>query len=401
MLDEVTQYPLMHDGKQLGDVVLYKHVPRDYDNKNWASYLENPEYKRMGVKKILFYIGEIRLGDYIMINPTLAAFKKAFPDSEMYILGSPKPPVQKLIKEAFGGSTILWCPIVKHRLNTIPRYKRWKEYSDQVGGVDLLVDTQRRFLPSIALKFTTSYTWNIGYSAHCLFSNFKFQEPQRENVHDTFQSLMLARRLGISVTLPYHQISIPSFIEKKVKEWVSVFKNYVCLFPYIADKGGTKQWLREYFVELGLLLTANGFHVFLLGAPNQSKDLEKMAQEIGDKSMVATPSIVDIDEQEEIFFSAAILKNASLAISSDSGGAHFSAALGTPTLTIAPFTRLNRYAPFGSRSWVIGAQLPCSPCNPRKELVCKGERWCVKGVTPQIVFSASQYILSQKGKEVF
>lgn len=40
---------------------------------------------------------------------------------------------------------------------------------------------------------------------------------------------------------------------------------------------------------------------FFWESSNQSKDLEKMAQEIGDKSMVATPSIVDIDEQEEIF----------------------------------------------------------------------------------------------------
>jgi ADP-heptose:LPS heptosyltransferase len=115
--------------------------------------------------------------------------------------------------------------------------------------------------------------------------------------------------------------------------------------------------------------------------------LEEMADEIG--GHVHIPYLESgVGAEDELFLCMALLRRVSAAVSNDSGGAHLAAALGTRTLAIAPMTRLARYAPFGERAWAVQTDLPCFPCPRADGGACKGDRWCLRAISPSMIVEA-------------
>lgn len=74
--------------------------------------------------------------------------------------------------------------------------------------------------------------------------------------------------------------------------------------------------------------------------------------------------------------SMALYKLMHLSICVDSGPAHLSAAVGTPTVAIFGPTDPNRWCPFGEQHAAVYDQsLPCRPCNYNK--TCDDRRECL------------------------
>lgn len=149
----------------------------------------------------------------------------------------------------------------------------------------MLVDTQRQFLPSLVLSLCFDYKYRIGYSSKCFFSDWKFEEPNRPKVHDTYQSLMLARRLGIRPLSPLHSIKIPEWVEGEVE---ALFRNIdsnkmIAMFPLVSFNDPCRQWPVNYWMRLTELLSNEGYEVILLGILEGLISWRKSKAEIGQR----------------------------------------------------------------------------------------------------------------------
>lgn len=392
MLEIVEKWPFSLDGVS-ARVLLYRATPQDYPEELYLPWYSDPIYKKIAVKSMLFYIGGMALGDTVMINPTLSAFRAAFPDARLYIVGHPAPHVVSLLKEAGLMDELLWSYISKHRIGAFPKYIELWRYGRRLKEIDLLVDTQRQFVPSLVLSVVFSYRYRLGYSSKGIFSSWRFPEPGREKVHDSFQSLLLARRLGISPVPSFHSFAVPPAMEEFADRLIASkgWDEAVALFPLTSKPEASKCMPRRFYVDFARMIARP---VLLFGSPSQAAYLEDMARDIGKGAFV--PYLESgVAAEEELFLCMAILRRAFAVVSNDSGGAHLAAALGARTLVLAPTTRLGRYAPFGERVWAMQTDLPCFPCPKAEGRACGGRRWCAEAITPQLAFEALERISSQ------
>ena len=120
----IKQYDLKASDSTKYDFCLARHEATDYPAELFEGWYKDPPYQKMSVKKVLFYIGEMALGDYVMLNPTLAAFRNAFPDAEFSIVGCPSKVVQMLAQESGVMDRLLWSKIKKHRPWLYKKYKK-------------------------------------------------------------------------------------------------------------------------------------------------------------------------------------------------------------------------------------------------------------------------------------
>lgn len=370
---------------------LARHKASDYPSQLFDDWYKDPPYKKLSVKKVLFYIGGMALGDYVMFNPTLASFREAFPEAAFSIVGCPSKAVQMLAQEAGLIDKLLWSRIRKHRPWAYKKYKELWNYGRAEGTIDLLVDTQRQFLPSLILSICFEYRNRIGYSSKCFFSDWKFDEPNRKNVHDTYQSLMLARRLGIRPIPTMHSIRIPEWVEERISRLLNNISSskIIAMFPLVSCDDPCRQWPLEYWAQLIGLLREKGYELVLLGDPGRIDVLRSM----GRGNVRIFWDILSEEEREyEIFFCAALLKQVACVVGLESGGSHLAAACGANTLTLAPATRLGRYAPFGERSWVIFSDR----LELEEEMTEEDRVSIIKSLTPRVVCSAIEEILHER-----
>jgi len=326
-----------------------------------------------------------------MFNPTLASFREAFPEATFSIVGCPSKAVQMLAQEAGLMDKLLWSKIKKHRPWMYRKYKELWEYGKEEGTIDLLVDTQRQFLPSLVLSICFEYEKRIGYSCKCFFSDWKFEEPNRKGVHDTYQSLMLARRLGIRPIPTIHSIRVPEWVDEQVSRHLTNInsRKIIAMFPLVSFDDPCRQWPLEYWAQLIDLLHDRGYEVVLLGDPGRIDILRSIGR--GDTKIFW--DILSEEEREyEIFFCAALLKKVGCVVGLESGGSHLAAACGANTLALAPATRLGRYAPFGDRSWVIFSDR----LELDEELAEEDRISIIKTLTPGVVYSAIEEILHER-----
>ncbi len=394
MLTEIKRWHTSVAGHDFA-AILCRAYPNDYPKELYAPWYEDPLYKSLNVKRILVYVGGGGLGDIVMINPFFNALKLAWPESHITWIGEFSNPIKCLLKDSGLIDDVLYTVVRKHRPSAFPEYVKWWWEGRRIGEVDLFIDTQRQFVPSLLFSLCFKYKHRIGYSSKCFFSDWKFKEPDRHEVHDTFQTLVMARRLGITAPRPLHRICIPERIEEIANDlWENYrFGEAIAMFPLSSNP--IKDWGKDRYVSLGRMLLDNCFKVLLFGGPNQMKELQTMAASMGSGAYV--PYLLSgLSFDDELYLCMALLKRSALAISGDSGGVHLSAALGTKTLVISLLSRINKFMPLGERVWSIYPDIECSPCPARDMKACSGQRWCAAGITPQILYDAANLLLEDK-----
>ncbi len=394
MLTKIKQWPTSVSGHDF-TVSLNRALPNDYPEELYSPWYEDPIYKTLDVKRILVYVGGGGMGDIVMINPFFNALRSAWPESQITWIGGFSNPIKCLLKDSGLIDDVLYTVVRKHRPSAFPEYVKWWREGRRIGKVDLFVDTQRQFVPSLLFSLCFKYKHRIGYSSKCFFSDWKFKEPNRHEVHDTFQTLVMARRLGIKPPKPLHRICIPEKIDEIAQ---NLWENYrfgeaISMFPYSSKL--IKNWGEDNYTALGHMLLEKGFKVLLFGGPSQFESLKNMASSMGDGAYIPYP-LSDLSLDDEMYLCMALLKRSALTVSGDSGGAHLSAALGTRTLVISLLSRVNKFMPLGERVWSIYPEIECSPCPRRDMKACNGQRWCAEGITPQILCEAAALLLANK-----
>ena len=145
-----------------------------------------------------------------------------------------------------------------------------------------------------------------------------------------------------------------------------------------ARYGPAKRWAASRFAAAGAALAGRGFQVLVCGAASERAECEAVAGAAG-RGVVSLAGLADLAVQ------AALCARAAVALCNDSGLAHLSAAVGTPTVTVFGSTSSAWSAPLGPRVRVIQQAPVCAPCFQR---TCRIGYRCLEAVSVERVLQA-------------
>ncbi len=143
-----------------------------------------------------------------------------------------------------------------------------------------------------------------------------------------------------------------------------------------AEYGPAKRWPAAHFAELGKLLRAEGYQVWLVGS---AKDAEAGAE----AARLSMGACLDLCGKTSLNEAVDLLASASVAVCNDSGLMHVAAALGKPLVALYGSSSPGFTPPLSHKACILSLNLPCSPCFKR---TCPlGHLDCLMKLTPQRV----------------
>ena len=168
------------------------------------------------------------------------------------------------------------------------------------------------------------------------------------------------------------------------KETLSRFdRPIIMLHPYATHPN--KTWPETNWRALIRLLTLEGLTPIVIG--RQPAPLPEL---------LATE---DFTNKTSLRETAALLSQAALLVTGDSGPMHLAGSVGTPVVALfGPTTMEWGFAPAGTQDTVLQVNnLPCRPCSLHGSHPCPRELACMRNLTPEVVLEAIRNRLHESG----
>jgi lipopolysaccharide heptosyltransferase II len=138
----------------------------------------------------------------------------------------------------------------------------------------------------------------------------------------------------------------------------------------------TKMWEWKRFAELADKLNERlNASIIFIGAPNEAAYIETIKNSMKNNA-------VNLAGKTDVTTLAAVIKQADMLISCDSGSMHIASAVGTSVAAIFGPTDPVHTGPFSDKSIVLKADIPCAPCRKR---TCK-TMLCMNALHPEKIF---------------
>jgi len=154
-----------------------------------------------------------------------------------------------------------------------------------------------------------------------------------------------------------------------------------------------KQWDPARFGEVARRLVAGrGATILLTGSAADRPLVEQVTR------VLPAGGAIDATGEADLLTLAALLDEAELLITGDTGPMHIAAAVGTPIVAVFGASDPRRYAPRGPLDRVVRVDLPCAPCNRIRlpPARCTGIiPDCLALISPDRVLDAAIQIIDQ------
>lgn len=316
-------------------------------------------YRR--VKKILL-IKLIGLGDIILLHTVLSNIRNALPETEIHFLTTPNcamvfrkncPYVDKVIVE----DILQW----KNPLISIFRLA-WKLKEQHY---DRAIDFEQHFYLTPILLYLSNIPRRAGFYYYSRRSELFTDSIQiSTNRHMLLDFFDLAYTLVPQLEVIRGKLVSPIIKEEnriKANEWLVKRglhgKPFVIIHPGCGPSGLCRAWPKERFAEVAVRLVEKGFLIFLSGTPMEQPIIDFII-----KRNHGT-NIYSLVGELEFYDYVALLDEASLLLTNDTGPMHLGAALKVPTLSLFGPENPERYKPYGDGNEYLYVKQPCSPCN--------------------------------------
>ena len=162
--------------------------------------------------------------------------------------------------------------------------------------------------------------------------------------------------------------------------------------PYAVISPGTtwetKFWPPERFGEVARYLAARGLRVLVVGAPADRERCRTVAQQC--------PGAIDLAGRTSLGVLAAVMRQAAICVTNDSGTMHLAAALGRPLLSVFGPTNPLRTGPYERPEAVVRLELECSPCLLRKLRHCRHDHRCLRDLESSLVIERIEQVLTTR-----
>ena len=206
------------------------------------------------------------------------------------------------------------------------------------------------------------------------------------DVHAINRHFWLTPILGLDDAPPDSWIYLSAETEKDAKRLLEQhgLRKFGALVPGTIWE--TKHWDPGRFAEVGRWLKQSGYDVLLLGTRRDRTRCQTIAR--------ACPGALDLSGQTTTAQLAAIVKQAAVCVTNDSGAMHLAVALERPVVSVFGPTNPVQIGPYGRPEAVVRVAVPCSPCNFRRLSQCVHGHACMQQVSAAMVIERVELALN-------
>jgi heptosyltransferase-2 len=314
------------------------------------------------------------MGDVILATAVFAHLEKEFPGSKIHFVTDSR------YAELFKDDPRLF--------SVIGMDKKEPAEPSRFAGIqwDKIIDLQNNTRSRALRKSLNSkITAGIFNKRHFERALLLFARLNRYRPFDTV-ALRYLEAAGLTDTtrgeIPAIRITISDAQRPALQK--SLFSNgvirpVIALIPFSAWKN--KQWPQKYFILVGRYFLSKGWHVVILGGPQDAAVAREIKTGIGERCTAMAGKI-------SLYQSACLLKGCHLALGNDTGLTHLARACGVKTGIIYGSTTFHfGFFPYGVPSFrIFQTEIACRPCNAHGGNFCfLGSRPCLKRTKPQNV----------------
>lgn len=303
--------------------------------------------------KNILIIKPSSLGDIVLCLPALTVLHKNFPDAKISWLVRPEfapllknhphlteiiPFDRKLLGKAWFDPRAFWA-----LLSLIRRLRKSK--------FDAVFDFQGLFrTASLALLSGCKKRFgmtNARELAHIFYTDKVPQDSNCYHLVDYYLKIIRAAgasEIDIKFVLPKNSKAAGS-VDRLLKSHGITENNYAVLIPGSAHRD--KCWPKKHFAALADRITSQfGLSIVATGTTPEISIIEKL------KSLSNVP-IINLAGQTSLNELIALLRNAKIVVSNDTGPGHIAAALDVPLAIIFGRSNPVRVAPYGRKQCVV------------------------------------------------
>jgi lipopolysaccharide heptosyltransferase II len=320
-----------------------------------------------------------RAGDVLLTTPVAAVLKRRWPDAQ----------IDFLVDKAFA-PLLENNPALSH-VELFNRDRPWKTWAQiRAQKYDQIFDFQSSPRSALAV-WTSGARETAGYRVP-FWGRFYGRTVQRPG--DDLSVVDGKMTLLEAATGPLEKVPEPSiFLTPEERSWAEHLqlgagrRRFVGLIP--THRRESRRWHGESFAALARQLDQVGFGVWLFWGPGEKEYVETVQQAAPQARLIPPASLRQM---------AALLSSCELVVSNDNGPMHIAAAVGVPTITVYGPTDPFAWNPGGPRHRILQASgLSCLKCNLNE---CPFNHECMRLITPDMVFSVVQDLLSSRPKAV-
>lgn len=344
------------------------------------------------------------LGDVVLSTPAVRALRRAYPratidmlvqapyagilegDSDIHRVLTWNPHLWRAPRNWLAPATWRETLGALNRMRT-PRYDLAISVSGDIGSIVTRLSNARR---------------RVGYAREAYRDFMTDPVPGGRytgRAHETSYVLRLAQAAGatpqsgderprLSVT-PSATVRMQTILETARAELAMPAGPIIALHAG-AHNGQAKRWPARHWATLaGRLASELGALVVLTGAPNEAPLAEKIERAAG-------APLLNLCGKTSLPELKALLAQADLVISGDSGPMHIACAVGAPVIALHGPTDPAISGPTAPDALILRHELWCSPCYDASETAeCRfGNPVCMKDLAPSYVFAAARKRLS-------
>ena len=314
--------------------------------------------------KSVLFIRPGGIGDAILLLPALKAMQTAHPGCRIDILA-----------EQRNAAAFLLIP----GIHAVHRYDAPSGLAAVLrGGYDVVIDTEQWYRLSAIIARSIRAPKTIGFATNERERLFSDPVSYSQQEHEACSFFSLLRPLGIEapkeIALPF--ITLPADAVNAAKKLLAPLggKAFVAMFPGASIP--QKEWGIDNFREVASVLAAAGVAVVVVGGPDTRDAGERIAEGGLALNLAGKGSLLE---------SAALIGEARVLLSGDSGLLHVAAGLGTPTVSLFGPSDPAKWGPKGEKHQVFNSELPCAPCSRFGTIApCTTELRCMGATVSQV-----------------
>lgn len=217
--------------------------------------------------------------------------------------------------------------------------------------------------------------------------------PYPEGEHEIWRQLRLVEALGLPSAgdelefpvLDGDRAELAALVETRGLQP----RGYVCLHP--GARYPSRRWPLERFAAVGRALAAAGLELVITGSRDELQLADELSRRLNVRHRVLTG-------KTSLGGVAALLADARLLVSNDTGVSHIAAGVGTPSVIVVTGSDPKRWRPLDEqRHRVVRHQVECQPCGYR---ICPIDHRCATGVTVDMVLQQCRELLDSDRQKV-
>lgn len=335
--------------------------------------MPRPRHKavRISSPSRILFIRPGGMGDALLLLPAIKAASDHFPGTRVDVL------CEKRNKGVFQAVTFV---------DSIYSYGNILEFTNILTNrYDIVVDTeQSHYLSAVTAKIIRAGV-KAGFQVNGRHKFYNISIPYSHSKYeaDSFWDLTW-KAIGGEKKFCW---DYPYFPLSKNKPLFPSKEKYICLFP-----GATIEeriWPEQRWSDVAAWIAENGYTCILLGAQKETLQCRNILE------MSPGKNILNLCGRLNVADTAALLKNAALLVSMDSGILHLGVLAGTPTVSLFGSGIADKWAPKGPNHICIDKKLPCSPCTKFGTTPpCKNFKACLLQITPEDVIKGIKRLLN-------